>query len=483
MEGLPMVRTAALDELGEYHEQLMEKYKNVRPEDIKQTPDAMKLVAFNGYYSMDVVKGAFFTVDTNIHLKKESTTPIYDLALIVCMDGTTSNRVPFTGTFDGVKLKQNVGLPSQVQIDLTFVRGGGSDGTTASFSGKITFPSQMPVTVTGSTYNNPIGCDLYIGEYYEKQELQLVAVMQIGPNYQLKYDFGSNDGQMEDVPEFTYNMNMFFFTFSQANDRVSLIMGTAAAKGLTCNNMITNVKAKELVKTRLLWTIPSPTVYKPPRSRPSLKTIAQSAKLETFSGYYRIASIAQGAFISIQAEYACTAGASDGYSVAISYSLDGKSASGYTFDAGTMIFENNTLTMPQQVITLTFGRVYTSGDRGLVSLAGSIPGYPNITATGSTPFNPVPLSAFGGVPMTISDRQSSLTIVSDNEVQYNGTTVKDFLYVPLMHILYSDKSTPEFLLALGTDGRSGNTCIVTNNPTKSNAAVSVLSAVHPPVNE
>ncbi|MTI87513.1 MAG: hypothetical protein FH748_06045 [Balneolaceae bacterium] len=443
-------------ELSTYHQHLEEKYKNVDPEDIKVTSDADALMAFNGYYAMAHTPGAFFSVDTNIHIKKGSSTPIKDVALIISMDGTTSTRFPFTGTFDGTHLKQRT--PGGLDIDLTFSRQDGNDGIVASFSGHITLPQQSKAEVTGSTYNNPIPYRMYIGKYYEtepihlksaKQEKAAIPVMQIEKDYKIMYDFGTNNGDLEAVRSFTYNLNMYFFSFSKGSQQSKLIMGTAAAGGFACNNMI--IDGSKLT-SRSLQTIPFPD--KEPLKMPNLK----SSDLAKFSGYYPLPSIASGAFISIQGEYETLIGSLDINEVMIGVSMDGETSKQYYFEEENMTFENGTLSMPEQSISITFSRVYNSQYKSLVTITGSIGGH---TITAHTPFNPVPLSAFGGAPLT-NAQNNKLTVVNDNEVIYNGTTMNSIIYVPIMYILAAPTTGTNTVMSFGSDGCKGTACIITN---------------------
>ena len=179
--------------------------------------------------------------------------------------------------------------------------------------------------------------------------------------------------------------------------------------------------------------------------------------MAAYSGYYQLPSIAPGAFISIQGQYTCKGGTIDHYTVKIGVSLDGINSKGYEFDTGTMTFENNTLVMTKQEISLTFTREYNAELRSLVSASGSIGTYPDVT--GYTLFNPVPLTAFGGAPMS-NALGDTLTIVNDTEVTYNGTTLDNFIYVPIMYILANPAAAPTIELSLGTAGAKGNASIV-----------------------
>ncbi|MCP3943506.1 MAG: hypothetical protein GY710_18780 [Desulfobacteraceae bacterium] len=447
-----------MEELTNYHQQIVEKYKNLKPEEIVANPDNTALMAFNGYYAMEHAKGAFFTVDTNIFVQA-GLPPIHDLTLLISLDGRTCERYEFTGTFDGANLKQ-VELGG-INIDLTFLREDAGNGNVASFTGSITPNLQPLVIVSGSTYNNPIPLSMYKGVYCIPLYLSTkknaeVPVMEIHDKYKLSYDYGTNDGHLQPVPAYTYNMNMYFFSFKTATQTIKLIMGTACAGGLVANNMIVDNSTNH-VTSRSIQTILFPEV----ESSKELPNI-MSGELAKYSGYYKVPSIAKNAFVSIQAEYVVFV---DGFleinKVLIGVSLDGITSKGYSFIAvDDMKFENNTLSMPNQSINITFNRGYDSVNGSLVTITGSVMGHQIVD--GYTLFNPVPLSGFGGATMT-NAKNDALTVVSDTEVIYNGTTMKNIIYVPIMYILANPADKPTTEMSFGTDGLKGNTCIVTDH--------------------
>ena len=253
---------------------------------------------------------------------------------------------------------------------------------------------------------------------------------------------------------------MYFFTFKKDNQSISLIMGTAAAGGFACNNMVIDDTTKA-VTTRSFQTILNPNQFT--LASPNLS----SAALAAFSGYYQIPSkTSPNAFVSIQAQYVTVIGQLDAYVVMISVSIDGSTSNGYYFEKNNMSFVNNTLTMTledKSNITLTFDRQYNPNDGSLVSIHGNIG---DLAVTGSTLFNPVPLSVFGGAVMS-NAAGMQLTVVNDNEVVYAGTrittTMNSILYVPLMYILAYPPTNTNTVMSFGTDGLKGNTCIITDN--------------------
>jgi hypothetical protein len=469
---------APMSELANYHQQIIEKYKSPSPAGITPNPDNAALTAFNGYYALNNAAGAFFAIDTNMLIRDGSPTPVYDVSLVVSLDGTSSGRFEFTGTFDGTSLKQASALLGGLDLDLTFAHSDGNDGTTATCSGNITFQSKTAPNVLGTTYNNPIPSSLFNGLYYGPIPLIppgstnaiIAPVMQIN-GYQVSYDNGINGGPLQPVRTYAYNMNMYYFSFTQGADTVRLIMGTAAAKGFACNNMV--VDAKTNVNSRSLLTIPSPNQTK--LVFPNLN----SAALAAFSGYYQIPSVHPLAFVSIQAEYANVIG--DDYTVAISVSLDGVTSKGYYFEEAQMTFANNVLTMPDQSISITFNRTYEPTQGSLTTITGSIG---TQAISGNTLFNPVPLSVFGGVRMA-NAAGDSLTVVNNNEViwnslpNYKNVTMTGIIYVPLMYILAYPWDNPTIVMSFGTDGCKGNTCIVTDLSVKP-PQISVVSAIPNP---
>lgn len=458
---------SSLSQLQASHKQLEEKYKGLNPNEIRVNPETVSLISFNGYYSLDCAPGAFFAIDTNMHVQSGAS-PVYDLELLVSLDGKKSAGFPFTGAFDGNHLTQSSAAIEGFSVDLVFTRTDGNDGTTAVCSGTITLPGMSPKSVSGITYNNPIPASLFIGEYYEIEPLYIeldgknqkesvaVPVMRIETDNRILYDFGKNDGTLQPVSSYSYNMNMYYFTFSSGTETTSLIMGTAAEGGFACNNMVEDTTTKAIT-SRSLQTIPFP--KEESMEIPNLS----SNELAKFSGYYQLPSIAPRAFISIQAEYVPVLGSIDLYQVKIGVSLDGVSSTGYYFDAEKMSFENNTLIMKDQSISISFKREYNAAQKSLVTVSGKIG---NNQVSGYTLFNPVPLSAFGGVPMTNSNGDT-LTVVNDSEVIYNGTTMSSIIYVPIMYILANPWNAPTTVMSFGTSGLKGTACIVIQGKTTS----------------
>lgn len=444
-------RSLSMQATEAYHRQLMEIIRQELAIIMPGNADTPKLMPFNGYYALGNAPGAFFAVDTNMVVIEELSAPYYDLTLIISLDGKSATRYAFTGTFDGTTLIQNWET-SGVAIQLTFTRMGDSFGMVTSCSGSIALPAQSPVSVSGATYNNPIPASLFAGDYYV--EGLGVKVMSIGADNQLQYDGGNNRGHLSPVNAYVYNLNMYFFSFLHGGDTVQLIMGTAADKGFACNNMTTGTGAP--LVSRSLLTIPY-------AQSPAFEPYDLSGcQLADFSGYYTIQSatvpLSPLAFVSIQAQYitAMPDTSWDLHFAMISVSLDGIHSQGYYFNPATMTMDGGVLSMPEQGIALKLTREYNPQNGSLVSMSGMIQG---IAITGSTLFNPVPLSAFRGVPMT-NAQYDQLIINNDNSVTYNGTNMNSILYVPLMYILAYPATDPKVVMSLGTDGTHGNACIV-----------------------
>lgn len=459
----PTLPSLLIDELASYHSLLLEKANDENPE--HTNPDTPALMSFNGYYALNTT-GAFFAIDTNMVISP-SKKPVYHLRLLISLDGITSKSFTFTGTFDGNNLIQN---SPEVNIALTLTRTNAVYGTTASLTGTIAMQGKPAVNVNGSTYNNPIPASLFVGDYsyIPKGETEAVKVMSIGADHQLMYDNGTNSGNLVAIPKYAYNLNMYYFSFNQADStKVKLIMGTAAAQGFACNNM--SIDGSTLV-SRSLVTLPN--------AKPLIPEVydLSGIQLADFSGYYQIPTKEHPlAFISIQAQYATLSELLDWdlNFVMISYSLDGITSTGLMFNPfASMSFDNatNVLTIPgtntYDAINLKFTREYNSQDGSLVSIKGNIG---TLNVQGSTLFNPVPLSAFGGVTMTSPDGKEKLTINNDNSITHtekdgSPTTINNLIYVPLMYIVAAPATDPTIMLSLGTDGLRGLTCIVINNP-------------------
>lgn len=438
-------------DLATYYQQLMNKYSEPHQVKIPTNPYTKKLMPFNGYYTLDNCPGAFFAVDTNMIVSASSPEPVYDLTFVISLDGKTAVRFPFTGTFDGVHLIQQTNIGG-LGLHLTFTRNGKGYGCVADCSGDITLPGERSsVIVSGRTYNNPIPASLFIGDYYWKEDATPIKVMSIGKNNQLLYDYGSNNGVLKSVSTYVYNMNMYYFSFTDETNEVRLIMGTASVNGFACNNMTVS---ETKVNSRPLLTIPNAT--KPPIEFYDLG----NCNLADFSGYYQTPTPGCPlAFVSIQAQYVTLLPdkSYDLYFIMISISLDGITSKGYYYNPLTMMFDGVTLNMPKQGIALKLTRGYNPVDGSLVSLTGTVNG---AEVKGNTLFNPVPLSAFGGVPMT-NDKGDILTINNDNSVTYNGIKMDNIIYVPLMYILAYPADKPTTVMSFGTAGSHGNACIVT----------------------
>jgi hypothetical protein len=483
---------ASIEETANYHQQLLNQYSDPKVL-VPNNPDTPILMPYNGYYTLNTAKGAFFAIDANMIIRPTATSPEYDMSLLISLDGTSATRFAFTGTFDGTHLIQKWTVGG-LAIQLTFSRpDNGIYGATATCEGSIALPGASAVSVAGSTYNNPIPASLYKGDYYYTPVVDgtSIKVMSIGDNNKLMYDNGTNDGNLQEVVTYVYNLNMYYFSLIHGITGVKLIMGTAATKGFACNNMST---LGNNLSTRSLSTIPKGVALKPQWFDATLADSSHD-KLANFSGYYQIPTEAHPlAFVSVQAQYISLASKIelDLNFVMISYSLDGITSTGFLFDAlKGMTFDTtlNTLMVPatsgQKPMVLSFNREYNKNTGALVSLTGNIDG---TSVSGNTLFNPVPLSAFGGVTMT-NNEGDELTINNDNSVTYaSSTTVvsgsetetdkktatyNSLIYVPLMYIVAAPADAPTFELSLGTDGLRGNTSIVIEKDKKTTAVYAI----------
>lgn len=456
-------RSISIEDTQAHHLQLLNPAQPALGASPSTRPDAPALQTFNGYYTLGNAQGAFLAVDTNMVFQAGTIAPAYHVSLIISLDGTSATRYPFTGSFDGKTLHQT--SDQGLTVELEFTRAGDTYGPVAFCSGSITLPKQTKVDVSGATYNNPIAAALFAGDYVDTATGK--KVMRIGSDNQLQYDPGTT-GNLQPVHTYAYNLNMYFFTVAQGSETVSLIMGTAAEQGFACNNMVTD--GQKPAQIRSLVTIPQ-------AAKPDFALYDLSGcELADFSGYYPfqfdIETLQSRSFVSIQAQYATLLPGTDWdlNFVAISISTDGINSQAYYFNPFTMSFKDGILDMPEQNIHLQLTRKYDPANGSLVQMSGTINGQ---KITGSTPFNPVPLSAFAGQPLTnrLGDR---LAVNGENSVTYNGDNVKGIIYVPLMYILAYPVGNPDVVMSFGTDGAHGTACIVTtkaNTPTRATTTV------------
>lgn len=442
------------------------------------------LVPFNGYYTLSTAPGAFFAIDANVYVSNGGQNKTCLITFYLSLDGKTSSSYPFSsGTFTNNTLQMN---DQGVNLDLSFTRLS-NQACTASLQGTITIGTNPAVLVNGSTYNNPIESSLFQGTYYLPEKIFLdpgkpastvmLKVMEIGPNDTLYYDYGAGNEDLKLVDAYVYNMNMYYFKFPQGEGNAQLIMGTAGSLGFACNDMYTEGAT---ATSRNLQTIITA------NTQESWFPNANSKQLAAFSGYYPLQSIHPLAFVSILGQYTVISG-EEVYSATVSYSFDGVNSTSYGFAPTGMTFENQTLTIVdvtnKPVLNLTFAQEYSADTMMLVKMTGSIEQYTNLV--GYTPFNPVPLTAFGGVPMR--NPESAITIESDTLVNYTKIfllnpkdkleyihTMDQFIYVPLMYILANSWYDPTTVLSLGTSKENGNVSIVIDVATQKTTFVQAI---------
>ena len=464
--------THAMDGLTQIHNQLREQYSETT-NGITE-PDTQSLMAYNGYYSLTgegTPAGAFFTVDTNMVITNGGA-PVYHISLIISLNGTQSNIFSFTrssATF--VKATATLTWPQSPSseifapdINITFTRENNGSGVTATFTGSISLFGNPKFTGTGKTYNNIIPVTMYEGKYHEGTEKGSPLTMEIKEGYGLTYRDLFSTKEPTAVDSYIYNMNMYFFSFQRNKYMVKLIMGTSAAAGLVCNDLTAYNEHGAIPIPRSLQTILSTK-----NVEPNLND--KSEELMQYAGFYRISSttpsaFAIHAFISIEGIYTVKSSGTE-YKVEVGVSTDGKTSKVFTIDS-TMTFDGSTLTIPAfnfntEDLSITFDRTYVAdGNHGsLVTISGNIGSTP---FTGSTPLNPVPLSAFGGAEMKSMEGTETLSINNYKELTYQGVAITKLLYVPVMYIVAFDAEAADniVMLSLGTDGGKGNTCIVTD---------------------
>jgi len=422
--------------LNKYHREIEANYKVMAESDKEISDHVDALIPFTGYYAIMTSPGSYFMIDTNIHIANGSQTPYYNVTLILSIDGKKPTRYKFCGTFVNGRLKQTTGL----NVDLLFERPdlNTSNGVVAKFTGSI---SNM--AVEGSTFNNPTSYNTYIGKYYleTKNDEEPVLVMEVLPKFQISYDYGSNDGILDKVDGFTFNLNMWYFSFSGRSQYVSLIMGVGSGQGLACNDLT------DFTSTRNLYAIPKPNI-----DDGGLPNV-NSMLLAKFSGYYQIRTIgvSESAFVSIEGLYKLSSSGKL-WIVCIGVSSDGKTSKQYIFDT-TMTFDNNILITPD--LKLTFTRKFNPENRSLVSVEGSFLGYEG--TKGYNLYNPIPLSAFGGVPLKSKGGMDTLVINSDDEVTFNGKVMDKFTYIPLMFMFFAEDGTT---MSFGSEAMHGNMCML-----------------------
>ncbi|MCR9174164.1 MAG: hypothetical protein NXI10_16830 [bacterium] len=469
------------------------------------------LVRFNGYYGLNITdgnhkgaEGAFFTIDTNMWVTttNQVSTAEYYLQFIVSLDGKTSVKIPFTGTFtkltngDGYRLQQTaqgVGGMNQVDLDLTFTRS--QSVTTADVNGTITVaaPGQGQSTVSGSTYNNPILPTTYIGTYYDKKQEK---TLEICKDHVLNYRVAGGSS-LQRIEKYRFNLNMYVFAFpapDDSNATISLVMGTSPASGLVCGNLRTINDDKNASPTsRTLNTIKAP--VKPPKM--SLPNI-NSDKVAPFAAYYPTPTAEfPNAFIAIQAARIPLAEDVNIFEVTIGISTDGITSAVYNFD-GASSFDTTTNTLslanpahttdplaPKYAAVIKFEREYIQGGKSgtLITLKGSIMGK-EITPA-HTPFNLIPLEGFSGAVLK-NEKGETLVVNNNNVVTYKGKQVglghpERILYIPIMYILEFTNPEPpkdeiagmdyKVVCSWGTDAAQGLACIVTEYTLEGNTLI------------
>lgn len=496
--------TILMEETTSQHHEVVKSSGIAKPKGTLLTTENDDIVRFNGYYALNITtgnhkgaEGAFFTIDTNMHVTTVGTvsTAEYYLQFILSMNGTSSVAIPFTGTFTNVspgvyKLQQTangVGGMNEVTFDLTFSRS--EVDVTVTVDGKITVaaPDQGQSSVTGSTYNNPILPTTYIGTYYDVTQ---VKTLEIGQDHKLSYR-ADDEAILLPIDTYNFDLNMYVFSFlslAESNAKISLVMGTSPNSGLVCGDFKTIDHSQKAPTQRSLNTIKAP--IKVP------KLIAKDINLSSndlapFSAYYPTPTDEfPAAFIAIQA----TTIDAIFYEVMIGVSTDGIHSTVYNFDK-TMSFDELTNTLkipnpeyvtnlnaPEFITNIKFKREYIKGHKSgqLIKLEGKIMGE---AVTSYTPFNLIPLSGFMGAVLT-NNTGETLVVNSNIMVTYKGKAVsvlQNILYVPIMYILeFTNPHPPEsestdlkhkVVCSFGTDSKQGLACIVTECTLRGNTLI------------
>lgn len=188
------------------------------------------LASYTGYHSIDNTdKGAFLAVDT-VEWTLTAPLGLINFTLIniaASLDGETSGSVPFS--YPSSFIKNRLLIPDV--LDLTFSRAY-NNGVLSTFNGKIGTTS-----VNGLSRFNPVPLATYAGEYFSSTATGSKPVLLVGDNGELKFDFGSGNGDLITVTEYAYYPAMFVLVFKEntsANTFV-LMLGTSGTKGLVCD--------------------------------------------------------------------------------------------------------------------------------------------------------------------------------------------------------------------------------------------------------
>ena len=197
------------------------------------------------------------------------------------------------------------------------------------------------------------------------------------------------------------------------------------------------------------------------------------SNLVPFTGYYSM-NVAPGAFLSIDtieersiAPGQPTLPVKETTAISINVSMDGRSATPYSFSDGAT-FDGVTMNIPGQ-LRLDFARHYRDGR--LASFTGTIG---SVTVNGETYFNQVPLSAFVGEYYDVQTSSKVLSIRRDSAIlfdfsMFSGTPgalrhVSSYKYAPAMFVLTfgaePDAEPNAFTLMLGTAGKRGLACSI-----------------------
>lgn len=441
-----------------------------------QQRQTQALVAFNGYYALNISPDAFFYVNSTMRASDGGARQRYTISLDLSLDGKTSYSTKFDGTFRNNRLVQRT--KRGPALDLRFTRFSKALGPTARITGKVTLPGQQPVAVTGTTYSNPTPAAFWGGQTYYAAAApggQPTPTVRMSRKGSIQYRSGSS-GRWVRAKSYTYNLDMYYFSLSKNLD---LVMGTGGHSGKVANEF----KTVAGVQTQNeLVTLPNAQL--PPTGATDwYPNLSSEPTLGDFSGYYPIPTARNpNAFVSIEGTSLADPSLSPDavYQVLISVSIDGRSVDSWYFNPpGGMTFDGSVLQMPAQGITLRFERRYDRATGALFTMRGTIG---KRTVRGQSTFNSIPVPAFAGT-MTDKAGQHELVITPTGEVALDGQSIPDYVYVPTMYILAgplpdtTPDNQPETVLSLGFSGANGRSAIVTTSAGTPQPQTFTLSAI------
>ncbi|WKW47123.1 hypothetical protein P3875_03430 [Myroides sp. JBRI-B21084] len=207
-------------------DKLLEEYNGSK---VEETPYIEKLISYNGYYSLDTVPGAFFSIDTKeICLNKQITQKSKKIKLSIVtisfsLDGKTSQEYKIN---NHVSFQNNV-LTIQNVLQITFAREF-ENGKLTTIYGEINGSK-----ITGYTYFNPVDLSVFCGNYINTKNNRIDLSITHKNNF-IDVMYRVNDSLVS-IPLYTYNTAMYVLQFHNLDITYTLMLGTAAKNGLACS--------------------------------------------------------------------------------------------------------------------------------------------------------------------------------------------------------------------------------------------------------